>query len=60
STSAVPVEWLADTTLAVGTAILDYLACKKFYVKAHHTKAMVNLQIQKDNPKLVHAFNTED
>ncbi|XP_040588367.1 CDGSH iron-sulfur domain-containing protein 1 isoform X2 [Mesocricetus auratus] len=53
-------EWIAAVTFAAGTAALGYLAYKKFYVKDNRTKAMVNLQIQKDNPKVVHAFDMED
>ncbi|XP_051009164.1 CDGSH iron-sulfur domain-containing protein 1 [Acomys russatus] len=60
SDSAVRVEWIAAVTFAAGTAALGYLAYKKFYVKENRTKAMVNLQIQKDNPKVVHAFDMED
>ncbi|OBS68594.1 hypothetical protein A6R68_02865 [Neotoma lepida] len=58
--SRVRVEWIAAVTFAAGTAALGYLAYKKFYVKDNRTKAMVNLQIQKDNPKVVHAFDMED
>lgn len=54
------VEWIAAVTFAAGTAALGYLAYKKFYAKENRTKAMVNLQIQKDNPKVVHAFDMED
>nr|XP_048307479.1 CDGSH iron-sulfur domain-containing protein 1 isoform X2 [Myodes glareolus] len=53
-------EWIAAVTFAAGTAALGYLAYKKFYGKDNRTKAMVNLQIQKDNPKVVHAFDMED
>ncbi|XP_008827233.1 CDGSH iron-sulfur domain-containing protein 1 isoform X2 [Nannospalax galili] len=58
--SGVRVEWIAAVTVAAGTAALAYLAYRKFYVKDHHTKSMVNLHIQKDNPKVVHAFDMED
>ncbi|KAL6049326.1 hypothetical protein STEG23_029235 [Scotinomys teguina] len=58
--SLLAVEWIAAVTLAAGTAALGYLAYKKFYVKDTRTKAMVNLQVQKDNPKVVHAFDMED
>lgn len=33
---------------------------KKLYVKDYHMKAMVNLQFQKDNPKVVQAFYMKD
>ncbi|CAD7675884.1 unnamed protein product [Nyctereutes procyonoides] len=52
---------LASTvTIAAGTAAIDYLAYRRFYVKDHHNKSMVNLHIQKDNPKIVHAYDMED
>lgn len=54
------VEWIAAVTIAAGTAAIGYLAYKRFYVKDHRNKAMINLHIQKDNPKIVHAFDMED
>ncbi|XP_037352063.1 CDGSH iron-sulfur domain-containing protein 1 isoform X2 [Talpa occidentalis] len=54
------VEWIAAVTIAAGTAAIGYLAYKRFYSKDHRNKAMVNLHIQKDNPKIVHAFDMED
>ncbi|XP_005865163.1 PREDICTED: CDGSH iron-sulfur domain-containing protein 1 isoform X1 [Myotis davidii] len=54
------VEWIAAVTIAAGTAAIGYLAYKKFYVKDHRNKNMVNLHIQKDDPKVVHAFDMED
>lgn len=59
-TSNVRVEWIAAVTIAAGTAAIGYLAYKKFYVKDHRNKNMVNLHIQKDDPKVVHAFDMED
>ena len=47
-------------TIAAGTAAVGYLTYKRFYVKYHHSKSMVNLHIQKDNPKIIHAFDMED
>ena len=47
-------------TTAAGTAAIGYLAYKRFYVKDHRNKSMVNPHIQKDNPKVVHAFDMED
>ncbi|VFV25691.1 cdgsh iron sulfur domain-containing [Lynx pardinus] len=58
--SSVRVEWIAAVTIAAGTAAIGYLAYKRFYVKDHRNKSMVNLHIQKDNPKIVHAFDMED
>lgn len=60
SNSAAGVEWIAADTFAAGTATLGYLAYKKFYAKENRTKALVNLQIRKDNPKVVPAFHMED
>uniref|UniRef100_A0A8D1FI88 CDGSH iron-sulfur domain-containing protein 2 n=1 Tax=Sus scrofa TaxID=9823 RepID=A0A8D1FI88_PIG len=54
------VEWIAAVTIAAGTAAIGYLAYKRFYVKDHCNKSMVNPHIQKDNPKVVHAFDMED
>lgn len=59
-TSSVRVEWIAAVTIAAGTAAIGYLAYKRFYVKDHRNKSMVNPHIQKDNPKVVHAFDMED
>uniref|UniRef100_A0A4W2EM86 Iron-binding zinc finger CDGSH type domain-containing protein n=1 Tax=Bos indicus x Bos taurus TaxID=30522 RepID=A0A4W2EM86_BOBOX len=53
-------EWIAAVTIAAGTAATGYPAYKRFYVKDHHNKSMVNPHIQKDNPKVVHAFDMED
>ncbi|KAM7063996.1 CDGSH iron-sulfur domain-containing protein 1-like [Molossus nigricans] len=58
--SNVQVEWIAAVTIAAGAAAISYLAYKRFYVKDHHNKSMVNLHIQKDNPKTVNAFDMED
>ncbi|XP_048208100.1 CDGSH iron-sulfur domain-containing protein 1-like [Perognathus longimembris pacificus] len=60
SDSGLRVEWIAEVIIAAGTAALGYLANKRFYVKDHRSKATVNLHIQKDNPKIVHAFDMED
>ncbi|OXB74673.1 UNVERIFIED_CONTAM: hypothetical protein H355_001505 [Colinus virginianus] len=57
---AVRVEWIAAVTLAAGAAAVGYLAYKKILSKDKCCKAMVNLHIQKDNPKVVHAFDMED
>uniref|UniRef100_A0A2K5YPF8 Iron-binding zinc finger CDGSH type domain-containing protein n=1 Tax=Mandrillus leucophaeus TaxID=9568 RepID=A0A2K5YPF8_MANLE len=60
SSSSLRVEWIAAVTIAAGTAAIGYLAYKRLYVKDHRNKAMINLHIQKDNPKIVHAFDMED
>uniref|UniRef100_A0A8C9FFG4 CDGSH iron-sulfur domain-containing protein 2 n=1 Tax=Pavo cristatus TaxID=9049 RepID=A0A8C9FFG4_PAVCR len=56
----VRAEWIAAVSLAAGAAAVGYLAYKKFLSKDKCCKAMVNLHIQKDNPKVVHAFDMED
>ncbi|KAB0361371.1 hypothetical protein FD754_005527 [Muntiacus muntjak] len=58
--SSVRVEWIAAVTTAAGTAAIGYLAYKRFHVKDPHSKSMVNPHTQKDNPKVVHAFDMED
>uniref|UniRef100_A0A2K6BDP2 Iron-binding zinc finger CDGSH type domain-containing protein n=1 Tax=Macaca nemestrina TaxID=9545 RepID=A0A2K6BDP2_MACNE len=50
----------STATIAAGTAATDCLAYKRFYVKDHRNKAMINLHIQKDSPKIIHAFDMED
>ncbi|XP_028917226.1 CDGSH iron-sulfur domain-containing protein 1 [Ornithorhynchus anatinus] len=60
SNSGLRVEWIAAVSLAAGTAMIGYLAYKKFLCKDKHKKSVVNLHIQKDNPKVVHAFDMED
>lgn len=57
---SLPAEWIVATTFAAGTAILGYLAYNKFYIEGHYTKAVVSFQIQKDNPKVEHAFKMKD
>ncbi|XP_053804708.1 CDGSH iron-sulfur domain-containing protein 1 isoform X1 [Vidua chalybeata] len=54
------VEWIAAVSVAAGAAAVGYLAYKKFLSKDKCCKAMVNPHIQKDNPKVVHAFDMED
>lgn len=53
---SLPAEWIT----AAGKVTLGYLAYKKFYIEDHYTSAVVNLEIQKDNPKVEHAFKMED
>ncbi|XP_036605960.1 CDGSH iron-sulfur domain-containing protein 1-like [Trichosurus vulpecula] len=51
---------IAAVALTAGTAVVGYLAYKRFLVKEKRYRSMVNLTIQKDNPKVVHAFDMED
>lgn len=53
-------KWIAAVTIAAGTVAIGYLAYRRFYVKDHRNKSMVNPHIQKDHPKVVHAFIWED
>ncbi|XP_013911209.1 PREDICTED: CDGSH iron-sulfur domain-containing protein 1-like, partial [Thamnophis sirtalis] len=54
------VEWIAAVAFAAGTAAVGYFAYKKYFSKGKGCSGMVNLHIQKDNPKVVHAFDMED
>ncbi|KAK9400646.1 CDGSH iron-sulfur domain-containing protein 1-like, partial [Crotalus adamanteus] len=54
------VEWIVAVAFAAGTAAIGYLAYKNFFSKRKGCNGMVNLHIQKDNPKVVHAFDMED
>ncbi|XP_054838122.1 CDGSH iron-sulfur domain-containing protein 1 [Eublepharis macularius] len=60
SNSSVRVEWIVAVSFAAGAAAVGYLAYKKFICKDNCRNSMVNLHIQKDNPKVVHAFDMED
>lgn len=53
-------EWAGAAALAVGAAAVGYLAYRSLSCKDKCCKSMVNLEIQKDNPKVVHAFDMED
>ncbi|XP_003226481.1 CDGSH iron-sulfur domain-containing protein 1 [Anolis carolinensis] len=57
---SVRVEWVVAVSVAAGAAAVGYLAYKKFFSKDKCCSGMVNLHIQKDNPKVVHAFDMED
>ncbi|KAM9327304.1 CDGSH iron-sulfur domain-containing protein 1 [Gastrophryne carolinensis] len=52
-------EWSCVATVAVGTAAVVYLTYRSLCGKKC-CKAAVNPAIQKDNPKVVHAFDMED
>ncbi|XP_069467337.1 CDGSH iron-sulfur domain-containing protein 1 [Ambystoma mexicanum] len=60
SHSGVRAEWVAAVTVTLGAAAAGYFAYKKLCSKDKCCKSMVNLQIDKDNPKVVHAFDIED
>ncbi|XP_029465635.1 CDGSH iron-sulfur domain-containing protein 1 [Rhinatrema bivittatum] len=56
----VRVEWLVAISVTAGAAAVGYLAYRSYICKGKRSKSLVNLQIQKDNPKVVHAFDIED
>ncbi|XP_066476809.1 CDGSH iron-sulfur domain-containing protein 1 [Tiliqua scincoides] len=60
SNSSVRVEWIVAVSVAAGAAAIGYLTYKKFFHKDKCCNAIVNRHIQKDNPKVVHAFDMED
>ncbi|XP_077310288.1 CDGSH iron-sulfur domain-containing protein 1 [Lithobates pipiens] len=53
-------DWVGAAAVAVGAAAVGYLAYRSFCCKDKCCKAMVNQSLQKDNPKVVHAFDMED
>ncbi|XP_053548207.1 CDGSH iron-sulfur domain-containing protein 1 [Bombina bombina] len=53
-------EWVTVASLAVGATAVGYLAYKALFCKDKCCKSLVNFEIQKDNPKVVHAFDMED
>lgn len=60
ATSSLELNGLQPVTITVGTAAAGYLAYKRFYVRDHCSKSMVNLHSQKENSNMVHAFDVED
>ncbi|XP_043912408.1 CDGSH iron-sulfur domain-containing protein 1 [Protopterus annectens] len=60
SSSSTTKEWILGISLAAGTAAVGYLAYRTFVSRGKCCKTRVNLDIQKDNPKVVHAFDIED
>ncbi|KAG9341802.1 hypothetical protein JZ751_018524 [Albula glossodonta] len=53
-------ELIAAISLTFGTAAVGALVYKTFFSKDKKCKSKVNLEVQKDNPKVVHAFDIED
>ncbi|XP_060698318.1 CDGSH iron-sulfur domain-containing protein 1 [Hemiscyllium ocellatum] len=53
-------EWVAAISLTIGAAAVGYLAYRSLYSRDKCRKSLVNLDIQKDTPKVVHAFDVED
>ncbi|XP_030058961.1 CDGSH iron-sulfur domain-containing protein 1 [Microcaecilia unicolor] len=56
----VRVEWIIAISATAGAAAIGYLAYRSYVRKDRGGKSLVNLQILKDNPKVVHAFDIED
>ncbi|XP_065152141.1 CDGSH iron-sulfur domain-containing protein 1 [Paramisgurnus dabryanus] len=53
-------EVITAVSLSVGAAAVGVLIYKSFFSKDKCVKPKVNLDLQKDNPKVVHAFDIED
>ncbi|XP_020854163.1 CDGSH iron-sulfur domain-containing protein 1-like [Phascolarctos cinereus] len=60
SNLSVRADYITAVAPAAGTAVVGYLAYKRFLVKQKGYGSMVNPTIQKDSPKTVHAFDVED
>lgn len=53
-------ELIAAVSLAAGATAVGILAYQTFASRKTCPKPKVNLELQKDNPKVVHAFDIED
>ncbi|KAJ8365663.1 hypothetical protein SKAU_G00144940 [Synaphobranchus kaupii] len=53
-------EWVAAISLTAGATAVSILVYQTFFSKNKSSKTKVNLDLQKDNPKVVHAFDIED
>ncbi|XP_036430006.1 CDGSH iron-sulfur domain-containing protein 1 [Colossoma macropomum] len=53
-------ELVTALSVTAGAAAVGVLVYKTFFSKAKCAKPKVNLDLQKDNPKVVHAFDIED
>lgn len=53
-------ELAAAISLTAGATAIGILLFQKFNSKGKSTKPKVNLDLQKDNPKVVHAMDIED
>ncbi|KAL7890049.1 hypothetical protein AOLI_G00023070 [Acnodon oligacanthus] len=53
-------ELITALSVTAGAAAVGVLVYKTFFSKAKCAKPKVNLDLQKDNPKVVHAFDIED
>lgn len=53
-------DLIAAISVTAGAAAVGLLVYKTFFSKGTCVKPKVNLDVQKDNPKVVHAFDIED
>ncbi|XP_064176065.1 CDGSH iron-sulfur domain-containing protein 1-like [Anguilla rostrata] len=53
-------ELVTAISLTAGAAAVSVLVYKTFFSTNKSSKSKVNLDLQKDNPKVVHAFDIED
>ncbi|XP_016085635.1 CDGSH iron-sulfur domain-containing protein 1 [Sinocyclocheilus grahami] len=53
-------EIITAVSVTFGAAAVGILIYKSFFSKSKCEKPKVNLDLQKDNPKVVHAFDIED
>ncbi|XP_072533026.1 CDGSH iron-sulfur domain-containing protein 1 [Salminus brasiliensis] len=53
-------DLIAAISVTAGAAAVGLLVYKTFFSKGKCVKPKVNLDFQKDNPKVVHAFDIED
>ncbi|XP_063047785.1 CDGSH iron-sulfur domain-containing protein 1 [Engraulis encrasicolus] len=60
SNSISKAELIAAVSLAAGATAVGILAYQTFASRKTCPKPKVNLELQKDNPKVVHAFDIED
>lgn len=55
-----PADIITAVSVSVGAAAVGILIYKTLCKKGKCEKPKVNLDVQKDNPKVVHAFDIED
>lgn len=60
STSLSKGEILSGLAVTAGATAVGYMIYKLLFCKGKCCKPKVNLDFQKDNPKVVHAFDIED
>jgi len=60
SVNSVLAEIITAASVTFGAAAVGILIYQTFFNKSKCVKPKVNLDLQKDNPKVVHAFDIED